>query len=607
MAFDPLVIPFSLGLIFLLIVVFYKYYTWIRQMPKPKNPPKGLNRIKAYFDASIEVIMESLLHRKIFKQNKLLGYMHMSIAFGWFMLIVVGNLEAKMTSTNAINPPYFPIFLNFFAPDRSLTPGHGIFSFTMDLFLAMVLSGLLLAFIKRSKSRLFGMRRTSKMRGMDKIALYSLWLIFPLRLFAESFNAYNHNSGNFLSANCGDFFATFLPVAQLEYSMWVLYSLSLGVFFVALPWSRYSHIPTEVVLIFIRHLGYRSCVKPTGYNMFDLYSCSRCGICIDQCQINILSETNKTVTAHYIYDMRVGNKNDFGLYSCLACGRCEEACPVGIKAVDLRIGKRYSETPQTVVKYNVPKPLKPTAHNVGYFSGCMGKLTPSVIESMHTIFRAANENVLHIDKEDGICCGRPLILSGRVDQAAQLIQLNKDRIVASGIKTLVTSCPICLKTFKEDYDLNIEVIHHSEYIEQLLETRKIKTKFTNQNVAYHDPCELGRGLKIYDAPRNVIRNVAILSENPNKNERELCCGGSLAGIALSQEQKQTLASDAIHQIIDNETKALITSCPLCKKSFTQTSVIKVMDIAEIISQNLILPAEHKVKEKQHVQEFVNYN
>lgn len=86
--------------------------------------------------------MESLLHRKIFKQNVMLGFMHSSIAFGWFLLIVLGHFEAKSVSDNAFNPPYFSIFLYFFVPERSMYKGHAFFSFGMEFILALILSGV---------------------------------------------------------------------------------------------------------------------------------------------------------------------------------------------------------------------------------------------------------------------------------------------------------------------------------------------------------------------------------------------------------------------------------------------------------------------------------
>jgi Fe-S oxidoreductase len=575
-------------------------------MPKPQNPPKGYRRIKAIFDAMGEVLMESLLHRKIFKQNVLLGYMHTSIAFGWFMLIVLGNMEAKTTSTNIANPPYYPIFLNFFVPDRSIYPGHVFYSFAMDFFLAIVLSGILLAFFKRFSGKFFGMKRTSKLRGIDQVALYTLWLVFPLRLLSEAFNAHVHGSGNFLTAPVGKFFANYLPVADLEYSMWYAYSVALGAFFIALPWSRFSHIPTEVVLIFLRHLGYKSCHRPSGYTMFDLYACSRCGICIDDCQINIVYKgKNETVTAHYIYDLRSGRENDFALFSCLACGRCEEACPVGVKTVDLRIGNRYQVSKEFGLEHTIDARNQIHNGSVGYFSGCMGKLTPNVIYSMKQIFAATGESMFHIDEEKGVCCGRPLLLAGQIEQSESMVAKNKKRIVESGITLLVTSCPICLKTFKEDYTLDIEVIHHSEYIERLIVNEKLKVQKTTNVVAYHDPCELGRGLGVYETPRNVIQSVATLYQNPDKKSQELCCGGSLAGIALNSEQKQSIAVDAVRRITNGKTETLVTSCPLCKKTFAQTREAYVKDIAEIVAENLVATAVSETSaSKQELQEVL---
>lgn len=607
MPFDPFVIPFSVGFIFVLAVMGYKYISWIRQMPKPQAPLKGFNRLKAIWDATVEVFMESLLHRKIFKQNVMLGFMHSSIAFGWFLLIVLGHFEAKAVSDNAFNPPYFSVFLYYFVPERSMYKGHALFTFGMEFILALILSGVFLAYLKRLTKRLFGMKRTSKMRGIDKIALYSLWSIFPLRLIAESFNAYVHGSGGFLTEPVGQFFAKFLPVAQLEYPMWWAYSLSLGVFFIALPWSRYSHIPTEMVLIYLRRLGYRSCSKPTGYTMFDLYSCSRCGICIDSCQMNIVYRgRNETVTAHYIYDVRAGHENDFALFSCLACGRCEDACPVGVKTVDLRIGNRYENTKEFGLNHKIQATNGVTNSNIGYFSGCMGKLTPTVIDSMKTISNAAGDTLFHIDEEKGICCGRPLLLAGQLKQSEKIIEKNKQRIESLGIKTLVTSCPICLRTFKNDYNLKIEVIHHSEYIERLIANKKLVVNNSKSVVAYHDPCDLAHGLGIRQAPRNVINSAAVLYENPDSKSHGLCCGGGLAGVSLNSQQKLSIAYDAIQQIINGKTNMLVTSCPLCKKTFAQTRMADVKDIAELVAENILTDGKGIQKsQKQSVLEAVS--
>lgn len=611
MTFDPLVLPFDIGLAFVLAVLAVKYFVWIRRLPPAKQPVRGWRRLKAIGAACGEIFMESLVHRKVFKKNLVLGYMHMSIAFGWFLLIVFGSLEARTVNPNALVPPHFSIFLNYFVPDRSGYFAHGFFAVAMDLLLAFILSGLLLAFVKRMIKSIFGMRRTSKLRGIDRVSMYALWLVFPLRLAAESLNAAVHGTGGFLTRPVGSLLGSILPAADVEYGAWMAYSLSLGVFFATLPWSRYSHIPTEMVLIFVRRLGYSSCPRPSGYTMFDLYSCSRCGICIDKCQINLVSaDKNRTVSAHYIYDMRVGIENDFGLFSCLSCGRCERTCPVGVKTVDSRIGGRFWQGANFRLAHSfaaapaAPAAAAEAAPRVAYFSGCMGKLTPGVTAAMEAIFAHAGARHTHIDAQQGICCGRPLMLAGQLEQAADLVERNRRLIKESGATLLVTSCPICLKAFRENYGLDIEALHHTEYIARLLEQGKLAVTRGEQLVAYHDPCELSYGLGVTAAPRDVVRSVATLLESPDEADRDLCCGGSLAGIALSQAQKQTIARDAARRVTGGKAHVLATACPMCKKSFAQTREATVLDVAEIVAQRLApknggQSAEADARARQH--------
>ena len=166
----------------------------------------------------------------MFKQNALSGWMHMSFAFGWFMLIVIGNIESRVYSGRHVNPPYYPIFLKFFVHDRKVLPFEiytvpGFFRFSMDLMLLLILSGLVLAFIKRQHSKWFGYQRKTKQTEFDRFALTALWFIFPLRLLAESFTAGYYLGGGFLTNSLGWVFSCFLPVQYLAYPAWWAYSL----------------------------------------------------------------------------------------------------------------------------------------------------------------------------------------------------------------------------------------------------------------------------------------------------------------------------------------------------------------------------------------------
>jgi len=186
MKFDLFVLPFTLGLVFLLGYLTVKYATWYFKLEKSDR----LKVRNGFFSAKLfgairEIISESLLHRRIFQRNRLLGFMHMSLAFGWFLLIAIGNLESRVYQPTEMNPPYIPIFFKFFHANPGAFPLHREFSFFMDLLLLFVLSGVMLALAKRIYSRAYGMKRTTKLIAADRFALTSLWLIFPLRLLAR--------------------------------------------------------------------------------------------------------------------------------------------------------------------------------------------------------------------------------------------------------------------------------------------------------------------------------------------------------------------------------------------------------------------------------------
>jgi len=111
MKFDLFVLPFTMGLIFLLVFLAVKYTLWYIKQDEPDRQKirKGFLSIR-FINALKEIFLESLLHKRIFLRNRLLGFMHMSLAFGWFLLIAVGNLESRVYQPAEMNPPYIPIF-----------------------------------------------------------------------------------------------------------------------------------------------------------------------------------------------------------------------------------------------------------------------------------------------------------------------------------------------------------------------------------------------------------------------------------------------------------------------------------------------------------------
>ncbi|MDP4292432.1 MAG: (Fe-S)-binding protein, partial [Bacteroidota bacterium] len=474
MKYSPFVIPFCAGLAFLFAVLIIKFAGWVRKLTASDQLrlTKGLFSVKL-FTATREIIMESLLHRRVFMRNIVLGYMHMSFAFGWFMLILIGNIEARLYAGIHVNPPYYPIFFKFFVHDKESIPGNILFTFLMDFFLLLVLSGLVLAVVKRFFSTAFGMKKTTQLKLTDRIALISLWFIFPCRLIAESVSSEIHHSGGFLTGSFGSFLGSFGNVDILLFPSWWAYSLALGVFFVMVPYTRYMHIPSELMLIYMRHCGVRGTEANEGFALAEINSCSRCGICLDQCQLATVVGHPYPQPTYFFKSIRNKTLGDSERQDCLLCGRCATACPVKIDTVNQRLQSRKVEKGIASGDFSYLLPEKKESARVAYFAGCMGHLTPSVIQAMKLIFKESGTDFTMIDADGSVCCGRPLMMSGEMESARQLIKHNEEMINAMGVTTLVTSCPICYKVFREEYALSVNVFHHTEFIHSLIKKGKI--------------------------------------------------------------------------------------------------------------------------------------
>lgn len=592
--YAPFAIPFIIGSTLMFAIIATKWLLWFMHLPKVDRRLVRHNFFtRKTLLATTEVVRESLLHARIFKVNPLLGYMHMSLAFGWFLLILVGWIETIHYLGFEPIPLQGHVFFKYFIPLNAITQHHPIFEHLMDALLLFVLSGVALAWYKRLRSKAMGMRKTTKHVAFDRIALSALWFVFPARLVAESITTSIYGGNGFLTGSIGKLLSNTVPQEYLTLiyePAWWFYSLALGIFFVALPFSRYMHIFTEIPLIYLRHWQLRPTAERKSYDNFEVEACSRCGICIDPCQLQSDLGINDTQSVYYLRDRRYNMLSLKVANNCLMCGRCETVCPVGINIATLRLNsraKRRNIPNEGRYKYIKGIDRSEGKGRIGYFAGCMTPLTPGVQRSMEQIFNAVNEDVWYADKEGGVCCGRPLMLSGETDAARKMVAYNTDLIRKHEITTLVTSCPICLRVFKESYHLDgIKVLHHSEYIEHLIANGRLTLRQTNENYTYHDPCELGRGLGIYDAPRNVISAVGNLRETEHNRERSLCCGSSLANTVINDAQQQTIAKRMTEELEATECDSIITSCPLCNKAIARAAMTKVEDIAEIVAKNL---------------------
>ena len=592
--YDHFVLPFSIGTLVLFSVIIYKYVRWFMRMPREDKQlvKKGIFTRKSA-GAVGETVCESLLHLKIWKVNPKLGYMHMSLALGWFLLIVVGWIEATIHFNGEMMPPYTHVFYRFFGPSSPSGITGKFLTWAMDALLLFVLSGVALAWFKRLRSRVLGMKQTTKHTLWDRMAMFSLWFVFPARLVAESAASGIDGGQSFLTGTIGHWMLDTFGIEHvfnISAGAWWFYSFVLGIFFVSMPFSRYMHIFTEVPLIFLRRYGVKSGTVEKSFDHFQIEACSRCGICIDPCQLQADAGINNVQSAYFLRDRRYNRLTREVAENCLMCGRCEAKCPVGIELNTLRLNSRqkYSDLPaEGRYDYLRGVDCSEGEGRVGYFAGCMTLLTPKILHSMETIFAAAGENVWWADRDGGSCCGRPLMLSGEIAAARKMMDYNSELFRTHGITTLVTSCPICLKVFRDDYALEgVEVLHHSQYILRLIEQGRIAIDRGETNFTYHDPCELGRGCSIYEEPRQVIAHLGTLTEVSQNREYAFCCGDSLANTRIDNRQRDMIGSALAQEFAATGAQTVVTACPLCKKSVGKHSAVPVADISEIVAAAL---------------------
>ena len=550
--------------------------------------------------------------------------MHSAIAFGWFMLIVLGHLEVALFVPKHLawtdGGLFYPIFYRFFV---WINPGHEtlrgwFFFFLMDFFLLYVLSGVALAIFKRFRSIILGMRHTTKPSFADRVALYSLWMIFPLRLLAESFTA-DLSGGSFLTVPVNHLWHLIFGNKLYFMPVWWMYSICLGLFFAAMPFSRYMHILTEVLWILLRNAGIQPSHPRKGVAEAEIYACSSCGLCLDACPMNVQKKNLKYSSVYFIRFLRRHNEKKINAIAdkCLMCDKCHALCPVGVDAPALRHAQRatvndslaynysYLQRCEPAVKVNVgvnavEVNADPQAPEVMYFAGCMSHLTPRIIKSVEKVFKAASVDYVFADRDGGICCGRPLMLAGKTSAARETIAANRKMILDSGCKILVLSCPICYKIFKDEYDLKgIEILHYTQYIKRLVEQGRLKLSACDERIVYHDPCELGRGCGVYEEPRNVLSQVGNLVKAAKEGDESICCGGSLGSLTLDSRDRAKITESSLMNLVVNKPQTIVTACPLCLMTFSGPALdvvagntceegtsVKVKDFAEVVSQHL---------------------
>lgn len=396
----------------------------------------------------------------------------------------------------------------------------------------------------------------------------------------------------------------------------------------------------------------------TWKDLEDSFACIDCGRCDDYCPANrsekplspknlhlnlkkfLLKEKNILLKKEQgeATPLMTGTFTEGEIWTCTTCGACMHVCPVKNEHIPKIIGLRQS---QVLMESKFPTELATFFKNMEtnsnpwgfgaatraewtegldiktlaqdsnvdilFWVGCAGSFderAKKVSQSVVKILKAANVNFGILGLEEN-CCGDQARRLGNEYMFQMLAQQNIETIKNYNIKKILVTCPHGYNTLKNDYpalaqqlgitDWNVEIVHHTEYIEQLLKEGKLTLKGKmSDSATYHDPCYLGRHNQLFDQPRSVLCKAGLsLKEMKNNHEHSFCCGAG-GGLMWTEE---TLGKRINHLRTENALNAgsnlISTSCPFCMtmledgvKDNGKEEQIKVRDIAEIVSECL---------------------
>ena len=197
-----------------------------------------------------------------------------------------------------------------------------------------------------------------------------------------------------------------------------------------------------------------------------------------------------------------------------------------------------------------------------------------------------------------ICTGDPAKRSGNEFLFQMQAMQNISTLDKYGVKKIVTTCPHCFNTLKNEYPElggSYEVIHHSQFLDELIKNKKLSFKdglYKGKRITYHDPCYLGRANQVFESPRNLIRKLkAELIEMKNCKSKGLCCGAGGAQMFKDAEKGDKEINIArTEQALETNTEIIAAACPFCNtmlsdgiKNKEMENKVALMDIAELIA------------------------
>ena len=257
--------------------------------------------------------------------------------------------------------------------------------------------------------------------------------------------------------------------------------------------------------------------------------------------------------------------------------------------------------------YNVPTMAEMTAKGespeILFWVGCAGSFDERykrVTQAFVKILNKVGISFAVLGTEE-ICTGDPARRAGNEFLFQMQAMANIQVLDGYSVKKIVTACPHCFNTLKNEYpDLggNYEVIHHSTLLQQLIDEGKLSLEgggeFKGQKITYHDSCYLGRANNVYEAPRHVLESLDVdLVEMKRSKTKGLCCGAGGAQMFKEAEPgNKEINTERTEEVIDTGAEIVASACPFCMtmledglKTKEKEDSIKILDLAELIAKN----------------------
>ena len=388
--------------------------------------------------------------------------------------------------------------------------------------------------------------------------------------------------------------------------------------------------------------------------ILEMEACTNCQVCADVCPAVSASHDGELSGVFRIKGLKQILKSRTGLFRrlfgkkgpteeqwkhysdtvfrCTLCGNCQEICPVGIHLKDLWLSLRQD----LVHSKSYPKKIEMIRDNleesrnvfaedneeradwvedmrdapehgylkdkaeIVYFTGCVASYFP--LAQKIPMALAEILDVSGVDftlmGEDEWCCGFPMLGAGLKDMFQEFMDHNLEAVSEKGAREVVFACPSCYQMWREYYPHKYQITHATQFLIKLIQDKRVPLQELPLKVTYHDPCDLGRGARVFDEPRQVIRSIPGVEfvELPQNRENCQCCGGGGNLEMIDSKLSAEIAKRKIEEVLSTGAEAVVTSCQQCVRTM-MTYVrrnkvpLDVLDITQLIHR--ALKTEHK--------------